>query len=710
MKKKIAVMIVAFLGITIGIKAQSNEREILIDKIVGVSLNQLDRVNLIQTVKEYSDEMDPIVAEAVVYTLARQMSRPLVAETYANLTEEQLKEVLRFMRSDTQRRISSSQVSEELSVLLAVDLIGYFSAMLSGTSWRPDIPSLNDKEYSAMVDKYLELTGALSLFDDLLKPAMAEIKKEMGASAASMMSSMMKQIQKNYPAYYKSVLVDYVSKEQLQQAVDFYSQPYMLEVQQMAKSRGMSLISENVYDTEDFAKQIEKFLEKNAVIEDTSAVVKNYIAQLPYMLVYNGVKPIFPIKTLKMKKGATYTGQTRDGLAHGKGILTDKKGIRYSGDFREGKRHGLITTYYLDGDSARYVWANDKILAECGIDLSKLAPTYKGEAMGYGYKTSLTGKEEGFFIDGSLEGLGKRIESDDKIEEGWFDGGSLKEGRTIDRSNANKIVQFDGEILSDDLFNGTIKVGVTKIVEKKGGKKLVAIKEGTFVNGVMHGMGSWEYGEDGYKKSEEGYFAYDELYGQGHRTRKWDEGNMVETYDGEFLAGKYHGKGVRDFIYTDKYNFTYTQMTKGYFNEGELKGDMEYDELITHLSGNWTFTRFGFGLKFYTTATDDSLTIHIKGPVTKDKLNGEVEITLSNGDYYKGVFKNGVFKEGVTRKTNADGSVYEGEMKNGWYEGQGKLTEANGNSDEGIFNSGSCVDGVRKDKRGKVLYKIKRRW
>ena len=83
---------------------------------------------------------------------------------------------------------------------------------------------------------------------------------------------------------------------------------------------------------------------------------------------------------------------------------------------------------------------------------------------------------------------------------------------------------------------------------------------------------------------------------------------------------------------------------------------------------------------------------------------------MSNGDYYKGVFKNGVFKEGVTRKTNADGSVYEGEMKNGWYEGQGKLTEANGNSDEGIFNSGSCVDGVRKDKRGKVLYKIKRRW
>ena len=68
MKKKIAVMIVAFLGITIGIKAQSNEREILIDKIVGVSLNQLDRVNLIQTVKEYSDEVDPIVAEAVVYT------------------------------------------------------------------------------------------------------------------------------------------------------------------------------------------------------------------------------------------------------------------------------------------------------------------------------------------------------------------------------------------------------------------------------------------------------------------------------------------------------------------------------------------------------------------------------------------------------------------------------------------------------------------
>ena len=707
MKRKIAVMLVAFLGITFGVVAQSNERDMLIDSIVDVSVNQLDRVRMIQSTKEYVDKVDPIIAEAVAYTLAQQIAKPLVVETYAQLTEEQLKEVLRFMRSDAQRRISSSQVAEKLSVSLAVDLIGNFAAVLSGTSWKSDIPSLNDKEYSAMVDKYLELSGALSLFDDLLGPAMAEIKKEMGASAASMMSSMMKQIRKNYPAYYKVALVDYVSKEQLQQAIDFYSQPYMLEVQQMAKNRGVSLMSGAMQDTEAFAKQLEKFFEKNVTIKDTFAVVKNYIARLPYMPVYNDVKPIFPIRTLEMKKGATYTGQTHDGVAYGKGLLTDKRGICYSGDFKEGKRHGLITTYYQNGDSARYVWADDKIVSQYSDDTSKPAPTHKGKAMGYGYTTSMTSREEGFFIDGLLEGPGRRNYSySGETEDGLFHKGVFVDGRVISPSNTS-VVQFDGERLSEKQEH-RIKKGSIKNITTKGGEKTVAIRNGTFINDVMHGMGSWEYGEDGFSSYQEGCFAYNKLYGKGHRTRKWDEENAIETYDGEFFAGKYHGKGIMKFTYTDTYNFTYTRTTEGYFYEGKLDGDMEYEELITNLSGSWTFTRFGFAIKFYTTATDDSLTIHIKGPVTDDKLNGEAEITLSNGDYYKGLFVDGKFKSGMARKTIGDGSVYEGEMKNGWYEGQGKLTEANGNSDEGTFSSGTCVDGVRKDKRGKVLYKIKR--
>lgn len=695
--------------------AQNSERDVLIDKIVNVSLNQVNRVKMIQLAEEYTEELDPVVAEAVIYAVTQQMVKPITTKSYSHLSEEQLEEVLNFMNSEAYRRLSSNEIATELSVILVVDMLGYLACTIAGESWNPDIPLLSDKEYNALADKYIEQTGALSVFDGMIDPLMESLEKEMGASAVRMMSSMMKQMQKNYPKYYKSILVRFVSKEQLQEAVDFYSQPYMIEVQQNATKYSVSVLNKAMDNPEALTKQMEKYFDNNAGVEDTAAVVRDYIARLPYMPVYTQrIEPIFPVKTLVMKKKATYMGQTRNEQAHGKGVLTDKKGVRYSGDFKEGKRHGLIASYYSNGDSAQYIWADDKVVAEYSKDLGKPASTYKGEAMGYGFKASATSREEGFFIDGSLEGEGKRIELDNgkvsKIEEGWFDYGSLKKGRIINKSNANKIVQFDGEILSDDLINGAIKVGVTRIVENSDGKKIAVLKEGTSINGTMHGMGSYESGQDGFHLYEEGYFAYNELYGKGHRTRKWDKNNTVEVYDGEFFAGKFQGKGTKKYTYTADNNLTYSQITEGYFQEGKLVGDMVYEEKITNIykitGRHWIFTRFGFEIVFHSTAFNDSLTIHIEGPVTNDKLNGEAEITLSNGDYYKGVFKNGEFKEGVVRKTNSDRSIYEGEMKNGRYEGQGKLTEANGYCDEGTFMYGTCVNGVRKDKRGRVLYKI----
>ena len=721
MKKSVLGLVVALLCMSGNVMAQSNEREVLIDKIVNQSLNQMSRVKMIQLAKEYTDELDPIEAEAAIYAISQQLARPIVAKSYSNLTEEQLKEVLRFMRSDAYHRISSDGVAESLGLYLFVDMMGYmvyteYARILgvqpSSTSWKPFVSPLNDKEYSSLVDDYIELTGALSVFDKVMPQIKEKLKQEMDVNTAGMMTSMIKRMQKYYPVYYKAALIEYVSKEQLQEVVDFYSRPYMIEVSKAAKGTMMSLPDEVMKDSEALEKMMLRYFENNA---DMSSVVHAYIARLPYMPVCNRVNEIFPVRTLAMKKKATYTGQTRDGLAHGKGVLTDKKGIRYSGDFRKGKRHGLITTYSLSGDSARHVWADDKVLAAYNTDLLKPAATYKGKAMGYGYKTTLTGREEGYFIDGELCGQGKAT-SGEIVKEGRFVGGSLVEGRIIDKSTTDKIVQFEGELFNDGLMY-EIRKGSTKIVTKKDGKKTAAIKTGTFVNREMHGMGSWEYGEDGYSWCEEGYFAYDELYGKGHRTRKWDKDNTTEVYDGDFFAGKYQGQGVKKRTFTDK-NLTYIQITEGIFHEGNLKGDMIFDELITDIafetkSTYWYFARFGFEIRhgaYHRPIGEtglDSLTIHIKGTVTNGKLNGEAEIILSNGDYYKGIFKNGEFKEGTARITYSNRSVYEGDMKNGKYEGQGKLTYSNGNSDEGTFMYGTCIDGAHKDKRGKVLWKIR---
>lgn len=710
MKKKfVGMFVLLFCLCGSCVMAQNNERELLLDSIVNLSSNQSGRIKMIESAKKLVKEesqLDPIVAEAILYYTSREMVKPMVDESYSKLTEEQLEEVIHFMNSEANRRISSNEVAEKMSLYLVEDLLGNMASMIGGTSWKSEVPALKDKEYVALVDKYLEMTGTLSMFDEVMEPLMANLKKEIGASGARMLTSMMKQIQKNYPAYYKAALVDYVSKEQLKEVIDFYSQPYMVEIQQRTKNSTMSLLDGVMKDPEAFSKKTMEYFGDFTSVKDTAAVVHNYISNLPNMHIVNKVEPIYPVKTLAMKKKATYTGQTRDGLAHGKGVLTDKKGVRYSGDFKEGNRHGLLTTYYSSGDSAKYIWADGKVIAEYNDgDLDKHASQYKGEAMGYGYNNTNSGKEKGLFIDGALEGEGERVQYDGKkAEKGWFKNGSLVNGLIVEKTD-DKVTTFEGELFESLVRN--IRVGTTRTVTQKNGKKMATMIEGTLINGVIHGKASWEYAEDKYHRRDEGFFAYNELYGKGIRIHKWDTNRREEVYAGDFFAGEYHGKGIKKDTFTDKYNLTHNQITEGHFCEGKLDGDVLYQEQITDLSGSWTFTRFGFGIDYNSTASNDSLTIQIKGTVTNDKLNGDTEILLSNGDYYKGLFRNGSLVEGSVRITYSNGSLYEGGYKNGKFEGEGKLTYSNGVSDEGTFMYGTCVNGVRKNRRGAVIGRIR---
>lgn len=709
MKKKfVGMLTLLFCLCGSSTMAQNNERELLIDSIVHLSFNQSGRIKMIEAAKKLIKEesqMDPIVAEAILYYTGREMVKPIVAESYSKLTEEQLKEVIHYMNSEANRRVSSNEVAEKMALYLMEDLFGNIASMLGSTSWKSEVPALKDKEYAALVDRYLEMAGTLSMFDEVMDPLMANLKKEIGASGARMFTSMIKQIQKNFPAYYKAALVDYVSKEQLQEVIAFYSQPYMVEIQQRTKNSTMSLLDGMMKDPEAFSKKAMEYFGDFTSIKDTAAVVRDYISNLPNMSIVNKVEPIYPVKTLSMKRKATYTGQTRDGLAHGKGVLTDKKGVRYSGDFKEGKRHGVITIHYAN-DSITHIWADDEMLEELNTDIEKRVSCYYEEkAMGYGRNNTNSGKEKGLFIDGVLEGEGERVHYDGKkTEKGWFKNGSLVNGLIVEKTD-DKITSFEGE-LSESLTRN-FRVGTTRTITQKDGKKTAMMKEGILLNGEMQGKGLWEYAEDGFSSRSEGFFAYNELYGQGRRIRRWNENNIIEAYEGEFFAGKYQGKGVKKYTFTDKNNITYNQITEGHFYAGKLKGDMLYKEQITNLSGSWTFTRFGFGVQYNSKASNDSLTIYIKGTVTNKELNGDAEIILSNGDYHKGLFKYGKFIEGSVRITYSNGSLYEGGYKNGKFEGEGKLTYSNGVSEEGTFMYGTCVNGVRKNKRGAVIGRIR---
>ena len=77
---------------------------------------------MIQLAEEYTEELDPVVAEAVIYAVTQQMVKPITTKSYSHLSEEQLEEVLNFMNSEAYRRLSSNEIATELSVILVVDM------------------------------------------------------------------------------------------------------------------------------------------------------------------------------------------------------------------------------------------------------------------------------------------------------------------------------------------------------------------------------------------------------------------------------------------------------------------------------------------------------------------------------------------------------------------------------------------------------------
>lgn len=90
---------------------------------------------------------------------------------------------------------------------------------------------------------------------------------------------------------------------------------------------------------------------------------------------------------------------------------------------------------------------------------------------------------------------------------------------------------------------------------------------------------------------------------------------------------------------------------------------------------------------------EESKTINIKNNQTQNNYIGSVEFIYSNGTSYEGDYRNGLFN-GEGTLTYSDGSIYEGNFVNGVIEGEGKYTTSNGDVYSGYFaNNDYCGHG-----------------
>ena len=191
--------------------------------------------------------------------------------------------------------------------------------------------------------------------------------------------------------------------------------------------------------------------------------------------------------------------------------------------------------------------------------------------------------------------------------------------------------------------------------------------------------------------------------------------DVWNVYDGDFKDDKFNGEGEITYkngdIYKGKYKNDFLDGPGTLkFNKEIIDGKEVYDVY----EGNYNYAQKN-GQGKITYKNGDIY----EGNFDNDKINGPGKITYKNGDIYKGNFENGYYSgQGILKMTYNDetsiylgnfenGSrnghgifyfnkqeindkddvwdVYEGEFKNDQFNGQGKITYANGNVKEGKF-------------------------
>lgn len=344
-------------------------------------------------------------------------------------------------------------------------------------------------------------------------------------------------------------------------------------------------------------------------------------------------------------------------------------------------------------------------------------------------------RQMGLFVDGILDGQGQRTVSDTEQsleESGIFANGKLygkgtrRSGTVYKDYGICAREKYTGDF-SSGFFHGSGILSVTftdipegswtftycgvKLHEFKG-DSLVVTMEGDFDSGsfekgrLSRSDGSWF----------EGTFGRTGLI-DGRMHRKYSNGSY---YIGECKDGKIHGEG--EIHYADGTSYV------GKFESGYPvgAGSRHLDALPAEDSGQ--AKSVGERLETRTYRFDDlpvekgkvrlvtaagvkimvrkvsSLDVTCEGHFdrkTGTLLDGKV--TMSDGNWMEGTFEDGVLIRGKGRSLDKYGTIYEGEIKNGFPHGKGKCIYSDGTWFKGTFANGNRMGGTHYTADGKVI-------
>lgn len=445
--------------------------------------------------------------------------------------------------------------------------------------------------------------------------------------------------------------------------------------------------------------------------------------------------------------GTVYPVQVISGNRNGYGNVNDSaRGIAYQGLFVDGELNGpgevSEPARYAKGEfvngslvNGLMAWAHEdyKVNQFQGRIYGDLRSGIRDWVSHDGRRKE---RQMGLFVDGSLDGkgfrtvydVGRSLENSGVFANGKLYGSGTQRSRTVYQDNGISLyTDYVGEFFADQFHGyGCLSLTYTDIPEGNwtftfcevklpsfNGDSLVVKMEGNFDSGafkkgkVSYSDGSWY----------EGVFGRAGLM-EGKMYRKYSDGSY---YVGECLDGKYHGDGEVHYTdgtsYIGKFEYgspvgDVTNLLTSAMNQAEYKADMAYDNQVTTRSYKFEDLPVEKGKVRLVKAAGvkimvrnvSSLEVTCEGHFdneTFDFLDGKV--TMSDGNWMEGTFEDGVLILGKARNVDKYGTIYEGDIKNGYPHGNGKCIYADGTWFKGKFANGNRMGGTHYTADGKVI-------
>lgn len=365
--------------------------------------------------------------------------------------------------------------------------------------------------------------------------------------------------------------------------------------------------------------------------------------------------------------GNVFEGEYAGDIATGYGTLTLADGTVYAGEYDSGLMVGDFDADFTG--TGKRVWSDGNIYEGYFVEKSltgrgkKYAPngvifdfefergTPKSGTLIFPDGTRHRGSFEKYAFwegDFSYPGVGKgiKVETSGTINEGEFVAGALVKGR---RLNWNGTV-FEGEFKSGRLC------GHGRIIHADGGKI-----EGEFDNGFLNGYVKWTLADGSVYL--EGDFEKSVLVNAYHiKSSVKIEGDGY-IYEGEAENGVPSGEGKK----------TYTDPSLGLISE---EGTFKNGALWGHARRLWS---------------DHDIW---EGEFENDNMNGRGRMTTHDGVIYEGNFVNDTLN-GYGKIVYASSEIYEGDFVMGNRHGEGALTLASGVVLEGRWENDRLKELLR---------------